>query len=386
VRPASKIEAATVLALLLTASSARAEPLRLRADAFARTRPPVGLLVLEGQDRLRPWIDAEGLAWLGTEAGDVLTLSVRARHLTSGSEIRVGRMLVSTGAIRPVHVDGVRALGRVFGHTTLEAFGGFPVVRRGPAPSFEALWTAGGRLGQAIGDVASFGAAWALRRGRDGIDRREVGADAAFTPAPWLTAAGRMAIDAGSGKPADALASVGLQRKDQRLELFVTHRSPGRLLPATSLFSMLGDHAATNTGATLRWRAFPRLELVTTGSVETRDTELGGQGLGRATLALDDAWRGSVGGEARRVHVGESRWSGIRAFATVPLSARVNAAVEAELVRADRESSLWPWALAALGFSPTPSWDVSGAVEASSGPAYKSSVAAIARVGWTFAR
>src|SRR4051794_9161260 len=40
-----------------------AEPLRLRADAIAETQAPAGLVVLQGQDKLHPWIDAEGLVW-----------------------------------------------------------------------------------------------------------------------------------------------------------------------------------------------------------------------------------------------------------------------------------------------------------------------------------
>src|SRR5258706_14364588 len=38
---------------------ARAEPLRLRADAVAEARAPAGLLVLQGQDSGRSWLDAE---------------------------------------------------------------------------------------------------------------------------------------------------------------------------------------------------------------------------------------------------------------------------------------------------------------------------------------
>src|SRR5262249_12196105 len=134
----SKIDAALSLVLLLfvlcCVGHAHADPLRLRGDALVETRSPVGLLVLRGEDRLRPWLDVETVTWLGggtlhhhdvssyggggeplTPTGDVLTLSVRARDIASGSEIRAGRMVVSMGAVRPVQIDGARALGRVFG-------------------------------------------------------------------------------------------------------------------------------------------------------------------------------------------------------------------------------------------------------------------------------
>ncbi len=63
-------------------------------------------------------------------------------------------MVVSMGAVRPVQVDGVRGLARVVGGTTIEAFGGFPVVRRFDHASFD--WMAGGRVGQSIGEVTAF--------------------------------------------------------------------------------------------------------------------------------------------------------------------------------------------------------------------------------------
>ena len=46
-----------------------------------------------------------------------------------------------------------------------------------------------------------------------------------------------------------------------RGELSLEHRSPTHLLPATSLFTVLGEVASDRAGAGLRWRAAPRLEL-----------------------------------------------------------------------------------------------------------------------------
>ncbi len=393
---AVRISAAAVLILLLPSESARADPLRLRGDALVQTRSPVGLLVLRGEDRLRPWLDVETVTWLGattgetdpvSPTGDVLTLSVRSRHQGSGSEIRVGRMVVSMGAVRPVHVDGVRGLGRVFGGTTVEAFGGFPVVRRFDYRDFD--WTTGGRIGQAVGDVAAFGASYALRR-RDGASvDEEVGADLALTPAPWLTAAARGAFDLVTRGPTDALASISAQKDDVRAELFTAHRSPGRLLPSTSLFSVLGDFAATSTGSTLRWRAFPRLELVATGSVQVQGGDVGGQGIGRATLALDDEWAGTIGLETRRVDFHGARWTGARVIASVPIGLSLRLATEIELVRPDDprgRGSLWPWALGAISWRSEDGWEIATALEGSSGPEHRESLHALARVSYAFDR
>jgi hypothetical protein len=398
--PSSKIDAAlTVVALLSWVEASRADPLRLRGDALVEARSPVGLLVLHGEDRLKPWLDVETVTWLGSgglhgggygeplvATGDVLTLSVRARDRASGSELRAGRMVVSMGAVRPVQIDGARGLARLFGGTTVEAFGGVPVVRRFDYAAFD--WTAGGRIGEAVGDTVAVGGSYALRHrgmrgdhpgGRD----EEAGADIAITPAPWLTAAGRASFDLVTPGPVDALASISAQKRDVRTEIFTTHRSPGRLLPSTSLFSVLGDFPATSAGGTLRWRAFPRLELVSTGSLQVQGEEVGGQATSRATLSLDDAWTSSIGAEVRRVDFNGARWTGAKTVLDVPLGGGLRAASELEMVCPDHprgRGAVWPWALSSLAWRSLHGWEIAMAMEGSSSPESKTALNALARL------
>ena len=371
---------------------ARAEPLRLRADAYAETQSPVGLVVLHGEDRLRPGIDAETVTWVGLSdsslpTGDVLTLSVRLRDPSTGSELRAGRMLVSMGAVRPIQVDGARGLVRVFGGTTVEAFGGFPVARRFDYATFD--WATGGRIGQAMSDVFAVGLSYLQRRSDGRAADEEAGADVMFTPKPWISGVARAALDLDSVGLTDLLASVGVHDRDMRGELFTTYRSPGRLLPSTSLFSVLGDFSSTNIGGTGRWRAFPRLELVATGSAQVQASDVGGQGIGRATLALDDEWDGSIGVEGRRVAVGDARWSGARFVATVPLNRRVRVSTEIELVVPDRPRGrpwLWPWALGSVSYRFGRAWDLAAGLEASTGPEQRGALTALSRLSYAFDR
>jgi hypothetical protein len=380
------------IAVIATARTVRAEPLRLRGDALVQTRSPVGLMILNGSDKLTPAIDAETVTWVGATdspnvTGDVLTLSARVRDVPSGSEARAGRMIVTMGSVRPLHIDGARGLVRVFGGTTAEAFGGFPVARRFDYAAFD--WAAGGRLGQSIDDKAAVGVAYLHRRIAANRADEEAGVDVAYTPARWLTAAGRAALDLVSRGPTDALGSISVQNTDARAEIFTTHRSPGRMLPSTSLFSVLGDFAATTIGTSLRWRAFPRLELLATGSGQIQRAEIGGQGFGRATLSLDDTWSATAGVEVRRVDFGGARWTGARTILGLPLTTKLRAATEIELVVADRprgRGPVWPWALGALAYRPAEGWDVAAGIEASSGPEYRSELHGLARVTYSFER
>src|SRR5580658_7914956 len=129
--------AAVTLCAFVWESVARADGLGLRADALADTQAepqsPTGLVVLQGQDKVRPWLDAEGLVWAGTKpglTGDVLVLAIHLREPHGYGEVRVGRFVVATGAIFPVQIDGAEVLGRTPWGQSLEAFGGMPVLPR----------------------------------------------------------------------------------------------------------------------------------------------------------------------------------------------------------------------------------------------------------------
>src|SRR3954469_25825841 len=93
--------------------SVAADPLRMRAEALAEARAPAGLIVLQGQDRKYPWIEAEALVWAGARSeltGDVLVMTLRLREPHGFGELRGGRFVFASGAIRPVQIDGVSAI------------------------------------------------------------------------------------------------------------------------------------------------------------------------------------------------------------------------------------------------------------------------------------
>lgn len=399
---ASSALVAAAIATCADAPRAHADPLRLRADAYAQTSSPVGMLVVRGEDRLRPWIDAEAVAWLAvTDApgltGDVQTLTVRVRDPGGRGEIRAGRFLQAAGAIRPLHLDGVRAHGRMIETgTTLELFAGSPVVPRFASRQFD--YAVGGRVGQAIGSWLNVGLSYVMRRNAGILYDQEIGPDVAIAPARWFDMAARASFDLVHGGPTDALVSIGLRKGDVRVELFGTHRSAGRMLPATSLFSMLGDHPATTSGGTFKWRAAPRLDLLATGAVMYQNDDADGSHVGayataRANLALDDEWTGNVGVELRRQSLFGAYWTGLRALASVPVTKTLRVAAEGELARFDDApatapgASLYrPWGLLAVAYRGFPRWDFAGAVEYSRTRDARNEYHAMARATYAFER
>ncbi len=211
---------------------AHADPIRLRADAVAdtqtETQSPTGLLVLQGQDKIRPWIDVEGLVWTGTKpglTGDVLVLAVHVRAPHNFGEVRVGRFVLATGAIFPVQLDGAAIIGRTRWGGKLELFGGAPVVPRFGARAYD--WLTGGRIAETFGSTATLGVSYVQRREYGTISNEEVGADFSAAPVRWLDVAAKAAYDVTSPGIADARVSAATRVSTLRLELFASRAVAG---------------------------------------------------------------------------------------------------------------------------------------------------------------
>lgn len=400
------------LAIVLAAAAAppaAGEPLRLRGDALAGTPSPVGLLVLDGDGELDEWLTAEGMVWLGAGAGtgermdpsgdptgDALVMALRARGIGGRAEGRLGRMVVATGALRPLHLDGAAGRLRLPRRFDVEAFAGVPVAPASVARGWD--WAVGGRASRRVGDWGGVGVAFLERRDAGRLAVRELGFDGGVGVGRH-DLAGRLALDVvDGGAPAAALAEAlaATRRGGVRGEVFVAYRSPSHLVPATSLFSVLGDIASTSGGARATWRAAPRLDVGGDAGVRVIDGEAAEQLVGRATLRLDDRGRGAVIAELRRsggaaVSLrpsapppgGGDGWTGARVAARVPVAAAWTVSSELELVVPDEpgdRGDVWPWAMLAASWRRGP-WDAAVAIEAQASTEDAHRVDALVRVG-----
>lgn len=384
----------SVLVAVAAPRRAGADPYRLRIDAIGYSQAPqspVGLVVLQGEDKAHPWVDAEALAWAGNGSGsqtapvDALVMLVRLHDPHNWAELRLGRQFETAGALRPIHFDGAAARARAPTGTSVEAFGGVPVV-----PSFgyrAGDWVAGGRVAQSLGRTTSFGVSYLQQSDTGALSFEEAGVDFASSPVRWFELATHGVYDLVDPGIAQAGASLAGRFGDVRPEVYATHRSPSRLLPATSLFSALGDTPADTVGAAVRWRMFPRLDLLPT--VAERDTAavVGVDASLKATLRLDDRGDGMVSIEGRRQGSGPDPWTGGRVAARLPVARRLMASTELELAVPDDprgRGAVWPWALVALRWSPIAHWEIAGAVEAASTPTATREINALARASWSW--
>ncbi len=152
--------------------------------------------------------------------------------------------------------------------------------------------------------------AWVERREHGALHTHELAADAAALLGRVDVAVSGAWDLIGHGL-AEARLSAARRRRAVRVEVFATHRSAAHLLPATSLFSVLGDVPSRLADVDARWRAAPRLDLGGSAGVRVLDGDAAEDLTARATLRLDDRVDGAIGldsaGRARTTAAGPAR-------------------------------------------------------------------------------
>jgi hypothetical protein len=355
------------LLILLLSSAAAADPLRLRGEALAQVSSPVGLLVLSADGAMRPWLSAEAVVWVGTEGGDALVIAARARTSDGKLSGRLGRFVAAAGALRPVHLDGAQGLWRLPWRFDVELFGGVPV-----APGLEGRswgWLLGGRLARRLGDWGSVGVAYLQRRESGALFTSELGLDAGAGLGDRTDVAGKLAFDLAGRGVAEAQLTASYRVGVWRAELYGSTRAASHLLPASSLFSVIGDVPSQRIGALLSLRAAPRLELAADLGARRIDDDVTPELTFRARLKLDERGDGLAGLEVRRA----DEWTGARATGRLPLGAGFRLSSELELVvpdDANGRGEVWPWGLVALSWRHG-LWEAALAAEASSSPEFR---------------
>lgn len=360
-------------------SHANADPVRLRADALATTSSPAGLLVLETSGAMEPGLSAEAVVWMGgmrePEAdvtGDVLVIALRARDRSGRATAQLGRFVANLGALRPTHVDGAAGRVRLPERVDVEAFAGVPVLPTVVDASRAWDWIVGGRIARRIGDYGSAGIAYAQRRDGGRLATEELGVDMGAAIDARNDLGARFAYDVANPGVAEASVSASRRQGAWRTELYARHRAASHLLPATSLFSVLGDVPSQRAGAVITWRAAPRLDVIADIAGRRIDDDFDEEVVARARLRLDERGKSSVGGELRRSG-GASGWTGARGVAQIAITGSITLSTELELVIPDDDRGLgvvWPWALVAAAWK-RGAWESAIAVEASASPEYR---------------
>jgi hypothetical protein len=146
---------------------------------------------------------------------------------------------------------------------------------------------------------------------------------------------------------------------------------------------VLGDVPSLRSGASVRWRAAPRLDLASTVAARVAAREAAESLTARATLRLDAEGRGVLALEGRREGGPDGGWSGVRGSARIAWSAAWSSAAELELVAPDVSAgrgALWPWALVSTTFHPARAWELAAGVRAGASAENRAELDALVRV------
>ncbi|HSN24624.1 MAG TPA: hypothetical protein VLT45_00010 [Kofleriaceae bacterium] len=373
----------------LTATRAYGDPIRLRADALATTQAPAGLLVLDGDATPSSLTSAEALVWTAGDAlpgqqhvGDVLVMMLKARTADNSAAVRVGRFVATLGALRPVQVDGAGGRIRLPHRFDAEAYAGIPVLA-GLTTARTWDWVAGGRLSRRLGDYGSAGLAFLEQRDDGRLATEEIGGDAGLALTKHDDVGARAAYDLANPGLAEVSLTATHRGDSLREDLYGTYRAASHLLPATSLFTVLGDTPSERAGAVLTWKAAPRLDVIGDAGMRYVDSMVAPAVTLRARLRLDDKGTSALSAEIRRDGPRDDAWTGARAAARISLPHMLTASTELEVVVPDDprgRGNVWPWALAALGWD-SGVWHAAAAIEASASPEDRRRLDALLNLG-----
>jgi len=369
------------------AQDAAAPYVPLESQLLLQARPEQGLLVLHSGYRNHEWVDADAVVWLGAgeeREADVLSASVGFREPRGIGQGRLGRFVLATGAVRPVHIDGAIVMGRVPAGASVELFAGMPVVPEFGERDFD--WLVGGRLAQRLfSERFGLGVSYLHRRDAGQIASEEAGADLSLRPLDWLTLSAVTAWDVVHRGLADARISLRAQQREVVVELFGSRRVAAWLLPATSLFSTISDARSQELGTDVTWYAFPRLDLGGVVALEAADGDLGYRAELRGRLRLDPEGHGELWAAASRRELDAAAWSGARIAIVAPLARRLRANAGIELVAPDhpaQDGELWPWARLGASYALTDHWLLAAALEGKATPTYRRELTGLLRVSY----
>lgn len=369
------------------------------ATALLSARPSSGVLVLHSDYRDHPYIDANVLLWLGAPMsyglrdrvyGDVVTVNVDMGDPQGWLRGRAGRFILATGAVRPVHLDGLWLRSRLPWGARAEVFGGVPVADGLERRGYD--WFVGGRVAQGVWeDRFQAGLSYVQQRDQGQVANEEVGADLRLQLSRrlWLTAVGAWDLVYRGLATFEARATWQSSPQGWLVRGVALRRVAARLLPATSLFSTISDSASSEVGGELHVPLFPRLSVGGLWALQWQDglpaSEYGYRATARARLRLDAKGAGAVTAELSRRGGFEAGYSALYLGVEQALNEQWSCHGAGELVMADHGDDvghIWPWLNLGLRWDAGSALYMAAAFIARSSPQYVAEYNALLRVGF----
>jgi hypothetical protein len=227
-------------------------------------------------------LSAWGNAWVLTPTyqqpwdGDLITAKVTQRF--GPGRVTLGRQIVTRGAARFAHFDGVSA--DVVSRSGFGAFAyaGLTVLPRWadrpgyyqlgsardtlldspavyPKPDRAGFWLSGAQLSYTYGSLGGVGVSIHEQHEYTRLGRRDLGLDAHWSPSRFFDLSGRGLLDLDGGRPADARVSLDLYPASALdISAAFRHVTPALLLSRQSVLAVFDTDPFDEVGGELRYR------------------------------------------------------------------------------------------------------------------------------------
>ena len=195
-----------------------------------------------------------------TTAGDVDSLFFEGRVLQRHLLLRLGRQLMTGGAMRATQVDGITADGVIAHGVGVQGWAGVPVQPRFAQASGDFI--TGGRAFWRQGFDSEVGVSYvyALRKGY--LARSDLGVDGSWTPVRPVTVSGVLQWSLEEGRLAEGRLQA-LWQVDKKLQLVgdVSRTAPDLFIDRSSIFAVFSEELRNEAGAEVVYRLLQPLSL-----------------------------------------------------------------------------------------------------------------------------
>ena len=195
-----------------------------------------------------------------TTAGDVDSLFFEGRVLQRHLLLRLGRQLMTGGAMRATQVDGITADGVIAHGVGVQGWAGVPVQPRFAQAGGDFI--TGGRAFWRQGFDSEVGVSYvyALRKGY--LARSDLGVDGSWTPVRPVTVSGVLQWSLEEGRLAEGRLQA-LWQVDKKLQLVgdVSRTAPDLFIDRSSIFAVFSEELRNEAGAEVVYRLLQPLSL-----------------------------------------------------------------------------------------------------------------------------
>ena len=224
-----------------------------------------------------------GDAMYGSQnTGDIDVAYIEGRVFDKHLQIRVGRQLLTGGAVRNVQLDGMSFAAKVWRGLGVEIYGGSPVTPRLNFSRGNAL--AGGRVFYRLGFDAEVGASYVYAQEDGSLTRSDFALDAWWRASQQVTLGGNAQWSLYESRFAEGrLLATWQPNRTWQITADAARTAPDLFLARNSIFSVFSEERRDEGGAEVAYRLGPALSAYLEGHLTSVEAGSGWHTGGKLT-------------------------------------------------------------------------------------------------------